>query len=55
LRDSPMSSLYANADILDRNTNTFDRILATLFYVLFVFSGLTMILMVLFEAFGVFE
>ena len=55
LRDSALSSLYANADILDKNTNTFDRILATLFYVLFVFSGSTMILMVLLEAFGVFD
>ena len=55
LRDSPLSSLYANADILDRNTNAFDRILATLFYMLFVFSGSTMILMVLLEVFGVFD
>ncbi len=55
LRDSPLSSLYANADILDRNTNAFDRILATLFYMLFVFSGSTMILMVLLEVFGIFD
>ena len=55
LRNSPLSYLYADADILDKNTNTFDRILATIFYGLFVFSGITLILLTVLNTLGVFD
>lgn len=55
LRNSPLFYLYADADILDKNTNTFDRILATIFYGLFVFSGTTLILLTVLDAFDVFD
>jgi len=55
LRNTPLGSLYANADLLDENTNAFDRILARIFYVLYVFSGSALILLMLLNAFGVFD
>ena len=55
LRNSPLSSLYADADILEKNTNVFDRVLAIVFYGLFVFSTLFLILVGIFGFFGVFD
>jgi len=55
LRNTPLASFYANAELLDNNTNTFDRILATVFYSLYVFAGLSMILFSMLYAFGVFD
>ena len=55
LRNSPLSYLYANAEILDENTNLFDRVLATIFYGLFIFSAFTLILLGILDALGVFD
>ena len=55
LRNSPLFYLYADADILDNNTNFLDRVLATIFYVLFVFSGATLILLTVLDAIDVFD
>ncbi len=55
LRNTPLGSLYANADLLDENTNTFDRVLARIFYVLYVFSGSALIILMLLNVFGVFD
>lgn len=55
LRNNPLGSLYANADLLDENTSTFDRILAIIFYTLYVFSGSALIILMLLNAFGVFD
>ena len=55
LRNSQLSSLYADADILEKNTNVFDRMLAIVFYGLFVFSTLFLILVGIFGFFGVFD
>ncbi len=41
-RNTKLSFLYANADILIKHTNKFDRILAFLFYWLLMSSGLFM-------------
>lgn len=38
LAESPMANFYANRDVLDKNTNLFDRCLALTFYWLFVVS-----------------
>ncbi len=38
LAESPMSNLYANRDVLDENTNLFDRCLARIFYWLLAVS-----------------
>lgn len=55
LRNSPLFYLYADADILAKNTNILDRVLATIFYGLFVFSGTTLILLTVLDAFDVFD
>lgn len=54
-RNSPLSSLYADADILEKNTNVFDRILATIFYGLFVSSILLLMFVGIFSFFGFFD
>ncbi|MCP4117360.1 MAG: hypothetical protein GY737_18585 [Desulfobacteraceae bacterium] len=45
LKNSPLSALYADKDVLKKHTNRFDRILGTIFYVLFLPSGLTLIIL----------
>ena len=55
LRNTPLSYLYANADILDKNTNTFDRILAALFYWMFVSSILALMALAILDGFGFFD
>jgi len=54
-QSTPLAFLYANAEILDKNTNVFDRVLATVFYGLFVFSGSSLILLMILDAFGIFD
>jgi len=54
-QNTPLAFLYANAEILDENTNFLDRILATIFYALFVFSGSALIVLGIMHAFGVFD
>jgi len=53
-RSSPLGGLYADADILDRYTTRLDRMLAVIFYVLFVVSGVGLIGLVILDKLGVF-
>ena len=39
LRGTPLTFLYANADILDKHTTRLDRLLAMIFYVLLILSA----------------
>ena len=55
LEKSPLSSMYANSQILFENTNKFDRFLGVLFYWLFMTSGLAGALLVLLNFLGVFD
>ncbi len=54
-RKSRLASLCANAEVLDKHTNTFDRILAIIFIGLFYFSTGTLILLMILDKFGVFD
>ena len=55
LEQSPISSMYANSEILRENTNQFDRILGFVFYWLFMSSGLSAALLVLLNSLGLFD
>jgi len=55
LRDSPLSALYANADILYKYTNTFDRILAKVFYGAWVLSVVSMLVLMLLDSLSFFD
>ena len=55
LQGSPLSALYANADILYENTTRFDRLLAAIFYWLFTATGLAMIVLIVLNSFGIFD
>jgi len=55
LKSSPLAALYADVDLLYKHTNTFDRVLAVIFYWLLMFSGLFGIVLLLLDAVGVFE
>jgi len=55
LEKSPLSSMYANSDLLFENTSKFDRILGTIFYWLLMSSGLSGVLLVFLDYFGIFE
>lgn len=55
LENSPLSSLYANSEILRNNTTRFDRILAAIFYWLFTASGISMIILVALNGLGIFD
>ncbi len=46
LAESPMSNLYANRDVLDENTNLFDRCLARIFYWLLAVSIVLLFILV---------
>jgi len=54
-RKSRLAFLSANAEILDKNTNTYDRVLAIIFFVLFYSSGTSLIILSALDAFGVFD
>ena len=54
LEISPVSFLHANSELLRQHTNRFDKILAILFFWPFMFSGLSMALLVLLKSIGVF-
>ena len=45
----------ADPDILYKHTTVFDRVLARVFYILFAFTGLAMILLIILDLFGVFD
>jgi len=55
LKDSPLSLLYANADLLQEHTNKFDKMLGGLFYWLLMFSGLSGISLILLKTAGAFD
>jgi hypothetical protein len=55
LENSPLSSIYANSDLLLQHTNKFDRVLGALFYWLMTISGLSGMLLVLLDALGFFQ
>ncbi len=54
-RDSPLSALHANSDLLKQHTNKFDKILGTISYVLFMSSGLTLAFLALLDVLGIFD
>lgn len=54
-RNSPLSFLSANAEALDKHTNTYDRVLAIIFFGFFYTSGTSMIILVTLDALGVFD
>lgn len=55
LKNSPLSGLYADKDLLQKHTNRFDKILGTIFYVLFLASGLTFAFLALLAFLGFYE
>lgn len=55
LENSPLSTLYAKSECLRKNTNRFDRTLAAIFYWFFTASGISMIVLVALNSFGVFN
>lgn len=50
-----LSAFYADADLLYKHTNRFDRVLARVLYVLFVLCGSGGIALVIIDALGFFE
>lgn len=52
-KDTPLSFLYANAELLIKHTNKFDRVLAFIFYWLLMTSGLFMAFWALLDVTGV--
>lgn len=55
LRDSPLSSLYANSSMLYKNTNAFDRVLARAFYWSMIFTGIFGAMLVILNGIGIFK
>jgi len=55
LEGSPLSLLYADSEILLQNTTKLDRVLGAVFYWLLTVSGLMMISLMMFSAFGYFN
>lgn len=55
LENSPVSFLHANSDLLKKYTNHFDHALAAVFFWPFMFSGLSMALLVLLKSIGIFS
>ncbi|MFT7680915.1 MAG: hypothetical protein ACI935_000348 [Moritella dasanensis] len=54
-KQSPLSGLFADADVLFEHTTRFDKILARVFYWLYATSGLSMILLMLLDVIGLFD
>ena len=55
LERSPLSSIYANSDLLFEHTSKFDQILGALFYWFLTITGLSGALLVLLDAVGLFQ
>lgn len=47
LKRTPLSFLFADPELMYKHTNRFDRFLARIFYFLFMFTGLSSIILVL--------
>ena len=54
LKKGSLSPLFSDADLLRKHTNRFDRVLGSIFYWLFITSGLSGALLVLLNFLGVF-
>jgi len=54
IRANPTGMLHANSDLLYKHTTIFDRLLARLFYALYVLSVSTMLILMILNWFGVF-
>lgn len=54
-KDSPVSSLYADSDLLYRHTSKFDRLLAIVFYMLMMITGFSAILLVILDSTGMLD
>lgn len=52
LEKIPLSSIYANSDLLFENTSKLDRILVAVFYWLLMISGLSVPIIILMNDFG---
>jgi len=55
LRNTPLSYLYADADILEKHTNTLDRILAVLFYWMFISAILSILILTVLSHYDFFK
>ncbi|BFM09578.1 hypothetical protein [Halioxenophilus aromaticivorans] len=55
LAKSPISGFYADRVILEQNTSPFDRGLAKVFWYLYVFSVVSMLLLMLLNTVGFFD
>lgn len=53
LRNSPLSFLESNADLLYQHTTVFDRFLARMFYGLMMFTGLSFLLWAFLDVSGI--
>jgi ABC-type bacteriocin/lantibiotic exporter with double-glycine peptidase domain len=54
-KNTSLSLLYADVDLLHKHTNAFDRLLGSVFYWLLMISGLSGAFLVLLNALGVFD
>jgi hypothetical protein len=54
-KNTPLSLLYADVDLLYKHTNAFDRLLGGVFYWLLMISGLSGAFLILLNAIGVFD
>jgi len=55
IRANPTGMLHANSDLLYKHTTIFDRLLARVFYALYVLSGSTMLILMILNWFGIFD
>jgi len=54
-KNTSLSLLYADVDLLHKHTNAFDRLLGKVFYWLLMTSGLSGAMLVLLKALGIFK
>lgn len=55
LENGKLSFLYANIDVIQSHTTKFDRFLGAMFYWLLMISGLSLALLALLDALGIFD
>ncbi|MFA7556118.1 MAG: hypothetical protein WCY88_17885 [Spongiibacteraceae bacterium] len=55
LEERSLSFMHAKASLLLENTNKFDRFLGAVFYWLLIITGLSSVLLVLLNSFGIFR
>ena len=54
-KKAPLGMLHADADLLHKHTTRFDRILARVFYIPFMFAAFFLLVLCLMESFGFFK